>query len=545
MTTIRTERERKYDGIDTAALPDLDGLPGVAEISDPDVEELDAVYYDTPDLRLLAHGVTLRRRTGGHDAGWHLKLPVGPDERREIELPLRAGGPRRVPRALLLRTSVYARGAALVPVAHLHTHRSRTLLLDARQRSLAEIAQDAVAARAVATPDLAPAGVPTGARAAAGVPAGVPAGAGTEVSAEAAEAAEAAEPLRWTEVEAELVDGRPALLDAVEQRLTRAGLRRSASSSKLARALGLEVQPPPSPDVRPRSIGAAVTELLREQTAELIALDPTVRADQPDAVHQMRVAVRRLRSTLRIHRRLLDRRGPAGRVTEELRWLGAVLGEARDQEVLGARLGAELGLLPAAEAPGPIRERIDAWATSRYRSSWKRVIAELDGARYFALLDTLEELATRPPLRRRQARRGAASAFERTVRREQLRVAQRLAEAAAAPDGPLRDQSLHGARKAAKRARYAAEGAQRSVGKPASRLAGRMKAVQQLLGDRQDALLACAQLPGLASAAHAAGEDGFGYGVLYAGQRAAIAQTDRDLPAVWRAARPRRLTRFT
>ena len=532
MRTIHVEKERKFDGLTGTDLPALDGLPGVAEVSTADTEELDAVYYDTADLRLLAHGVTLRRRTGGHDSGWHLKLPVGPDERRELQLPLSAGGPGKVPRELKLRTRAYTRGEELAPLVHLRTHRRRTLLLDGKRRSLAEVAQDAVSAQVLGTG-----------------PGGRDSGAGASA---------------WTEVEAELVEGRPELLDAVEQLLRRAGLRRSASQSKLARALDAEKpaaeaakaaakgvgkaagktagRAGASADAPPGSIGAAVTALLREQSGDLLALDPAVRTDEPDAVHQMRVAVRRLRSTLKVHRRLLTG-DSVDAVAEELRWLGAVLGEARDREVLGARLGSEIGRLPAEECPGPVREHVDAWATAQYRSSWKRAVATLDGERYFALLDSAEALAARPTNAR--ARREAIPAFERTARREQRRVGRRLAEAAAAPAGPPRDQALHGARKAAKRARYAAEGAAPSAGKPATRLAVRMKAVQQLLGTRQDALLACQELPGLAAAAHSAGEPGFGYGVLYAGERAAIAQADRELPAAWKKARRRRLTRFT
>ncbi|WP_042402555.1 CYTH and CHAD domain-containing protein [Streptacidiphilus carbonis] len=576
MTSSHIEKERKFDGMVDAALPALDGLPGVSEISDPDVENLDAVYYDTADLRLLEHGITLRRRTGGHDSGWHLKLPVGPDERHEVHLPLNAGAPGRVPRVLTQRTRAYARGQALIPIVHLRTQRRRRLLLDSEHRSLAEVAQDAVSAQVLAPERFAP---------------------------EAAEQAQPAVPTQreghsrhrgggssavltsWTEVEAELVEGGADLLDAVEQRFFRAGLRRSSSPSKLARALGRDTMGRGTMEAAPGrrargkgqdgkgqdgkgqdgkgqdgkgqdkgmgrkqaarlgagTVGAAVTALLRAQVQQLIALDPAVRADEADAVHQMRVAVRRLRSTLRTHRRLLAEE-PGRALAEELRWLGAVLGEARDREVLGARLGAEIGRLPAAECPGPVRERIDSWASAEYRRSWKRAVATLDGPRYFTLLDGLEELAARPPLRGR-ARRGAVAEFRRIARREQRRVTARADAAAAAPAGSQRDQALHATRKAAKRARYAAEGARPAVGKPAKRMAKAMKRLQQLLGERQDALLACSALPELAAVAHRAGEEGFGYGVLYAGQRAAVAEVDRRFPACRRKAAKRRLSRF-
>jgi len=97
MAQNANETEAKYDAPASVTPAGLDDLPQVAGTSGPDEEQLEAEYYDTGDLRLIRAGITLRRRRGGHDAGWHLKLPVGPDTRREIRLPLgRAGRP--VPR---------------------------------------------------------------------------------------------------------------------------------------------------------------------------------------------------------------------------------------------------------------------------------------------------------------------------------------------------------------------------------------------------------------------------------------------------------------
>src|SRR5258708_10484541 len=87
MATEITETERKYDAPQGAAVPDLADLPQVAAESDPEEQTLRAEYYDTDDLRLIRNGITLRRRTGGNDAGWHLKLPLGGDSRSEILLP--------------------------------------------------------------------------------------------------------------------------------------------------------------------------------------------------------------------------------------------------------------------------------------------------------------------------------------------------------------------------------------------------------------------------------------------------------------------------
>ncbi|QMU70726.1 CYTH and CHAD domain-containing protein [Streptacidiphilus sp. P02-A3a] len=516
MATTHVERERKFDRRAAATLPDLHGLPQVSAVEPAATEDLDAVYYDTEDRLLLAHRVTLRRRTGGHDQGWHLKLPNGPDSRREVRLPLTAGEPGAVPSELELRVRSRTRGGALAPVALLHTRRHRRLLLDAQRRPLAEIAEDAVTAR-------------------------IPQPSGEVLLRD------------WEEVEAELELGDTALLDALEERFRAAGLERSASGSKLARALagpggggdgdgadgdgdGRAAGPggaAPGAPV-PGSIGELLTELVRAQVEDLLTLDGAVRRDRPEGVHDLRVAARRLRSTLRSHRRTLDR-AAAEPLAAELRWLGHCLSEARDSQVIGELLLSRTAELPEPERPGPMPGRITVWSADRYRRYHGEVLTELDGARYFALLAGLERFAARPvPTGRGE---GAARAeLRRVLRRERRRFGGRLATARDLPPGADRDQALHAVRRAAKRARYAAEGAAPVCGKGAQRLARRMKAVQTLLGSRQDAVLARWALPRIAASAHAHGEPGFGYGVLYAVQAADLARYDADLPELWAAA---------
>src|SRR5215475_5774338 len=138
MAVDMNETEVKYEAPAGRALPDLDDLPQVAGTSGPDEEQLEAEYYDTGDLRLIRAGVTLRRRRGGHDAGWHLKLPAGADTRQEIQLPLGRAG-RRVPAELPRLVRGYTRGDALGPVAQIGTIRQRRALLDGRGKSLAEV----------------------------------------------------------------------------------------------------------------------------------------------------------------------------------------------------------------------------------------------------------------------------------------------------------------------------------------------------------------------------------------------------------------------
>src|SRR5712671_2364703 len=132
MAANSTETEIKYEAAPGAALPSFDELPQVARTEGAPEERLDAEYFDTDDLRLIRAGITLRRRTGGHDAGWHLKLPAGDHSRREIMLPL-GRARKHVPAEL----------------ARLSTARRRQLLVDTAGASLAEVASDDVTAQAM------------------------------------------------------------------------------------------------------------------------------------------------------------------------------------------------------------------------------------------------------------------------------------------------------------------------------------------------------------------------------------------------------------
>src|SRR6185437_2041918 len=96
------------------------------------------------DLRLLQAGITLRRRRGGDDAGWHLKLPAGPDSRRELQVPLGRGSV--VPAELSRLVRAQGRGVRLAPVATIITVRRQLVLADSAGTSLAEVVDDEVSA---------------------------------------------------------------------------------------------------------------------------------------------------------------------------------------------------------------------------------------------------------------------------------------------------------------------------------------------------------------------------------------------------------------
>ncbi|MDJ0463552.1 CYTH and CHAD domain-containing protein [Streptomyces sp. H27-C3] len=512
MADTKREIERKYEATDETRLPDLTKVAGVSSVVDQGVAELDAVYYDTSDLRLAANSITLRRRTGGSDEGWHLKLPVSPDVRDEIHAPL---GPD-LPRALtdLVRSRV--RDAPLVPAVRLLSSRELRHLVDAAGKPLAEVSIDAVSAQRL------------------------DAGAATA---------------NWTEIEVELVDGvDPAFLDIVEKRLRKAGVRPASSASKLARALEETAPPQEAPEAvgkqaprapkeqgrgkraaeapGPHTAGDHVLAYLRAQAEAIVAYDPAVRRDLPDSVHQLRVATRRLRSAFRTYRKVVDRT-VTDPIAEELKWLAGELGVDRDHEVLNDRLQSRITDLPRTLLLGPVRGRLRIWSVARRTGSRRKTIAVLDSRRYLDLLNALDALLADPPLLRAAAQ-PAAAVVPQAITRDYDRLSTRTEHALTLPPGTEeRDAAMHDARKAAKRARYAAEAAEPALGKPARRFAKRMKAVQSVLGDHQDSVVAREALRTLAIQAHAAGETAFTWGLLYGQEEAQAAIRERELPEVW------------
>ncbi|WP_212910206.1 CYTH and CHAD domain-containing protein [Streptomyces sp. TS71-3] len=557
--TAKTQREieRKYEGPRGAAdLPDLSPVAGVASVEDKGLLELDAIYYDTSDQRLAADRIILRRRTGGTDAGWHIKFPVSLAEgiREEIRVPLSAGreaagpeatasraegaggrakagaqagrgakaargaGAARSPRgpdaeceapaappeeiASLVRSRV--RDEPLEPVVRLRSARRLIHLLDDTGTLLAEAALDRVRAERLAAPS------------------------------DAARAGTA----EWTETEVELADGAPyEFLDAVEEELRKAGWRPSRSASKLARALeetgagqpaaaAAERRPAAEPGDTPMPAAAPVLDYLHRQRDTLVDLDPAVRRDLPDSVHRMRVATRRMRSVLRSYRKVLDRTVTAP-VGDELKWLAGELGIDRDREVLAERLSTALDGLPPELAPGPVRGRMETWSDERRGDTRGRLAEVLDGERYLRLLDTLDRLLADPPLLP-AATRKPEKVLSKAMRRDRGRLTGRLTQALNQPPGSDRDAGLHSARKAAKRLRYTAEAARPVLGSKADKTVTAARRLQSLLGDHQDSVMARATLRELSEEAHGAGENAFAYGLMYGREERQAAQDERN-----------------
>ncbi len=280
-----------------------------------------------------------------------------------------------------------------------------------------------------------------------------------------------------------------------------------------------------TPAVRHSSAAEAVLAYLRDQAAAIARFDPLVRRDEPDAVHQMRVATRRARSALRAFGSVLDRETTRP-LCEELKWLAATLGQARDAEVMLDLLRVSLAAIPPALVAGPVDARIAAHFATELAQADKTVVAALDGRRYRRLRDDLDGLLAQPPLTPLAGRK-AGEVLTKPVRRAGRRLLHALA---VVPEAQERDAALHEARKAAKRARYAAEAAAPALGGAACRQAAAAKELQQVLGDHHDSVVARTVLLDLAGKARQAGEDTFTYGLLYQRQADLAATMEQALP---------------
>ncbi len=479
-TSRHREVERKFDVLAATVSPSFEGIAAVAHVETSPTQTLDATYFDTPTQDLARNKITLRRRTGGHDAGWHLKLPAGPDARTEVRAPLDTSGPAgtdTVPNDLVDVVLAIVRDRPLGPVARITTERQSQVLYSADGTALAEFSNDHVTAWA--------------------------AGTGDDSGSEAAQQ-------EWREWELELAESNgkldTELLNRLSNRLLDAGAAPAGHASKLARVLGATS--------RPNGLRLAEDPLQRavaEQVGELVVWDRAVRADASDSVHQMRVTTRKLRSLLQDYQ---DSFGlpDGGWVIDELRELAGILGIARDAEVLAERYERELDRLTPELVRGPVRERLVGGARRRYQTGLRRSLIAMRSQRYFRLLDALDSIAAHYPTGipgEEQAPVTIEAAYQK------VRKAAKAAKAADHVDqeGPSaeheRNEAIHRIRKRAKRLRYTA------AATGADRVSEQAKAIQSLLGDHQDSVVSREHLSHEAEAAHAAGEDTFTYGLLY------------------------------
>jgi CHAD domain-containing protein len=480
-------------------LPDLrDLVPAgpVAEVDSATMTSRLEVYHDTDDLGLTREGIGLRQRTSGHDSCWQLRFPqpgVG-----GLDLP-RGGEPPRAFRDLVL---VWVRFAPLRPVATLRTDRTRHRLLDRDGALLVQLDDDVVT-------------VLDGRRVAA----------------------------RFRELRLRPADDPPAsagVTQLVGGALVAAGATAKPPVPAIVHALGgwatAEPDPPhPRPVTADDPAGSVVAAHLRTHVRALMAVDPLVRSGVPDSVHQMRVAVRRLRSGLRTFGLLLEASWAAA-LTAELGWLAAVLGDARDREVLLERLCADLDRLPPGLVLGPVGATLRSTIGADLDHARAVVLSTLRGARYLQLVERLVAAAKAPEFTE-AADRPAAEALAPLVGGAWRALAARADRLAGRGNGRrVPDERFHRTRISAKRARYALEECVGVYGRPASTLARRVAAVQEVLGEHQDAAVAARVLQQLSTEAGLSAGSGFTLGILYARQRIASERARAEFAEVWRSA---------
>ncbi|WCO67526.1 CYTH and CHAD domain-containing protein [Iamia majanohamensis] len=473
------EREVKLSAWPGFSLPDLDGIAEGARTRRRETVDLDATYHDTQDLRLARRGITLRHRRRGARETWTLKLPLddalaGGLTRDEVEV---RGPADRVPDELALLVACHVRTGALGPVARLTTVRRRTVV-EGPDGPLAEIDDDEVS-------------IMDRGRVAA----------------------------RYRELEVEVAaDADAAVAEALVARLARAGAEPAPPRPKVHHALGPPASAPP--ELPPLELGDeatagdVVTDALRGSVVQLFDHHPVaVQGEDPEGVHKMRTAARRLRSDLRTFRPLLDR-DVTDPLRDELKRLGEVLGDVRDPDVLAERLrtSAARVLDPGdGDALDEVLERLDA-----DRDASVAVLHRaLGSGRYRRMLDALVAVAEAPPLRG-DADQPAAEVLPALVRKPWKDLRGMVADL---DDDPT-DTALHEVRKQAKAVRYAAQAVQPAVGKPAKRGAKGARAVQDLLGDHQDTVEAEAWLREAAAAEALGPRSAFVLGALVADERA-------------------------
>jgi len=490
--TGTVETEIKFGAGPGFTLPDLSGVaPGVTVVEAPTLD-LDAVYVDTADLRLVRRGVSLRRRTGEGAPRWTLKLP---DQgtggialaRREFDV---ESDEADVPPDLADLVAAWVRRTPLVPVTTIRTRRRRVVLTN-NGVALAEVADDVVS---VIEGD-------------------------EQVAA------------RFREIEVELTPGAsPDLLTLVAGALERAGASKPDRTTKVVRALGPRALAPPDlcwDEVGPRaSMADLVIAALADAARQIIDHDHVVRLDDdPEGVHLTRVGARRLRSAVSTFGPVLDPIWADG-LRAELAWIATLLGAVRDTDVLLGRFWAMGQDLDESDhgAAALVVARLD---TER-RNHLGALLGAMRTERYLYLLEGVAAAASAPPLTPAANGRAAELAPELVRPRwtQLRRTVERLGERPS-------DEAQHEVRILAKRARYAAEFVAPVVGAPAKTLGHGLAVVADLLGELHDTAVAVAWLRGLVPVlSHA---EAMVAGQLIAAERRRADELRRVWPAAWAA----------
>ena len=488
------EVERKLRVHPGFTFPDLVTEAVIARWEPMDPFEMTAVYYDTAALSLFRWKITMRRRTGGSDEGWHLKLPVvkaDSSTRDELQLPLSAGAPGSVPASLADIVSPLVREESLRPVVTVKTLRTPYRVFDADDVELVEIVDDHVSVF-----DL-----------------------------------DGKQTTVFREIEVETKDAANevalTLMDAIAEAFVSAGAV-PGSVSKAASALGPAATAPP--DISPLRMttrdGVAVDALramIGEHARHLLFADVGVRRDQPDSVHQMRVAARRLRSMLRTFGTLFEPTS-AEALRVELAWMASELGLIRDTEVMLKRLINDAKTLdPNSKL---IKEAITPWLEDRLSGARSSALAALRSDRHVYLLEDLVRAAN-DPLVANEAFLPCEEILPPLVARE-WKALRKAVEGLTLETASV---VWHRARIKAKHARYAVEAMAPIFGTEVENFANELAKVTEVLGDHQDTYVAWHLTIELSD--HVDGPTGFMLGRLHDYELAQEMLYRHDFLALW------------
>ncbi len=275
-------------------------------------------------------------------------------------------------------------------------------------------------------------------------------------------------------------------------------------------------------------VGDLVARYVVEQCTVIIDSEGALRAGD-QVVHTTRVAVRRLRSTVRVFGELFDVPS-AGELEEELGWWAQTLGEVRDLDVLIERLTGLIDALPPDLVLGPVTSTIQAEIGVARKAAMAAVLASLDDERYRRLVGLLHHWRSDAPFT------PAADLPDTTingyVKKANKALQKRMGTAidATKAGDAAAAKLVHRARKAGKRHRYAVEAAAPFLGAKADKIIAKRRELQDVLGNHQDAVVTAAYLRDLgARLGVRSGQNGFTFGLLYADQRAAVDRLLSDL----------------
>lgn len=287
----------------------------------------------------------------------------------------------------------------------------------------------------------------------------------------------------------------------------------------------------------------ALAGYLSRHTTALQSHEARFRLGDQDAVHELRVATRRIGSALATYDLLLSEHADGPYVRGELRWLARSLGGARDAEVMRERLAEVV----AASAPDPSVARALARVADDLTLDWQRGIEQaqsaVDSPRYLRLTASLGRL-TDPACYVPAADRPAATILPRMLAARSARL-RRAVRGIPAAEGPAaRDRAMHEARKHAKRLRYAAECAGDSLGGRPQRLARRVARVQSALGDHHDSVVLRHWLGELDARVGLRGEGALSVERLMAVEEERSREAERAFRRVWSRVRTRRVRRW-